>query len=54
MCHEYETANCYALVPNEQSDYSKGTWKQLASIPANAPVNKGGHRMNLSISGRRS
>ena len=42
MCHEYDTPNWHALVPDARGDYIKGTWKALTPLPANAPVAQGG------------
>jgi hypothetical protein len=42
MCHEYETANWHRLVPDKNSDYAKGTFHTLASMPNNVSVTQGG------------
>jgi len=42
LCHEYLTANWHRLVPNEHSDYAKGTWHAVASMPNNAPAYQNG------------
>ena len=42
MCHEYETANWHRLVPDKNSDYAKGAFHTLASMPNNVSVAQGG------------
>jgi hypothetical protein len=42
MCHEYQTSKWHKLTPDKKSDYAKGSWQALSSMPNNAPLAQNG------------
>src|SRR3974390_1627122 len=42
MCHSYEGADWYKLVPDAFLDYANGSWHKLTPMAANAPISQNG------------